>query len=322
MLRIYAKRLKKTSGVAIKPRIAYNTDMQQRAKHEAIIFRRKNVPIRLLWYQCAVGQALPVAYHSEIELHFVRSGAIVYLVHDQKYLLRPNSLLVIYPNEIHTFRSDNPETIVDKITIMLDAAFAGLPTSGSIAGYLNVRHLSLTDAETAAFVRIAHNIQSELDHQPVEWSTMCRLRAQEIIVMLKRAAEHSVAAEASNPAVACVLDMLRSRFAEPYSSEKLVRATGMSISRLTHLFSTHIGMGIKQYANQLRILKACELLVADPELKIESVARAVGFKYAADFNRAFKARTQMTPAVYRDTHFTVNGIPTADITRRSQSGLR
>ena len=119
--------------------------------------------------------------------------------------------------------------------------------------------------------------------------------------MLKRAAGQRVEAEPANPAVACVLDLIGRRFAEPYSSADLVRATGMSISHLAHLFTAHMGMGIKQYATQLRILKACELLVAEPELKIESVARAVGFKYAADFNRAFKARTRMTPAVYRDT---------------------
>lgn len=61
-----------------------------------------------------------------------------------------------------------------------------------------------------------------------------------------------------------------------------------------------MGMGIKQYANQLRILKACELLTAEPGLKIESVALAVGFKFVADFNRAFKVRTNMTPSHYRD----------------------
>ena len=37
-----------------------------------------------------------------------------------------------------------------------------------------------------------------------------------------------------------------------------------------------MGLGIKQYVTQLRVLKACEMLAAEPELKIEAVGLSVG----------------------------------------------
>ena len=80
------------------------------AKREPILYTRKDTPIRLLWYRSqAPRQALPITYHPEIEMHLIRSGSVIYTVHDQKHLLNPGSLLVIYPNEVHTFIAEKPD---------------------------------------------------------------------------------------------------------------------------------------------------------------------------------------------------------------------
>ncbi len=272
---------------------------KQRAKRESILYNKEDLPLYISWYRDKASVALPIAYHPEIEMHLVRGGSAVYTVHDQKHLLNPGSLLVIYPNEVHTFISEKPETVVDKVTFVFPPGLVGLPSSGRIAGYRDVRHLNLAPTEAAAIARIASDIQGELDRQPMEWAAICRLRLQELIIMLKRAAGSGVAAETAHPAVARVLEIIGSRFAESLPSSKLADATGLSESRLRHLFSEHMGIGIKQYTTQLRVLKACDILAAEPELKIESVGHSVGFRYVADFNRAFVARMRITPSEYR-----------------------
>ena len=115
----------------------------------------------------------------------------------------------------------------------------------------------------------------------------------------ERAAGRGVEAEAAHPAVGHVLEIMGKCFAEPHSVGALARAAGISVSHLRHLFAAHMGVGIKQYATQLRVLKACEMLAVEPGLKIESVAQTVGFRYVADFNRAFMARMRLTPSEYR-----------------------
>ena len=99
--------------------------------------------------------------------------------------------------------------------------------------------------------------------------------------------------------MARVLEIVGQRFAESLPSSELARATGLSDSRLRHLFTAHMGLGIKQYITQLRVLKASEMLATEPELKIEAVGMSVGFRHAADFNRAFMACKRMTPSEYR-----------------------
>ena len=272
---------------------------KQRAKRESILYNKEDLPLYISWYRDKASVALPIAYHPEIEMHLVRGGSAVYTVHDQKHLLNPGSLLVIYPNEVHTFISEKPDELINKITFIFPPRLAGLPVSGRMAGYRDVRHLRLTSTEAAAMARIASDIQGELDRQPIEWATLCRLRLQELIVMMKRAAGRGVEAETAHPAVARVLEIVGQRFAESLPSSKLADATGLSESRLRHLFSEHMGIGIKQYTTQLRVLKACDILAAEPELKIESVGHSVGFRYVADFNRAFVARMRITPSEYR-----------------------
>ena len=269
------------------------------ANREPIFYKRKEAPIRLLWYRSQVRQILPITYHPEIEIHLIRSGSVLYTVHDQKHLLNPGSLLVIYPNEVHTFIAEKPDELVNKITFIFPPGLAGLPLSGRMAGYRDVRHLRLMSTEASAMARIASDIQGELDRQPIEWTTLCRLRLQELIVMMKRAAGRGVEAETAHPAVARVLEIVGQRFSESLPSNELARATGLSDSRLRHLFTAHMGLGIKQYVTQLRVLKACEMLAAEPELKIEAVGLSVGFRHVADFNRAFMASKRMTPSEYR-----------------------
>ena len=55
-----------------------------------------------------------------------------------------------------------------------------LPAAGRLAGYRDLRHLHLPATGAAAFVRVANDLQAEQDRQPVEWTTLCRLRAQRI----------------------------------------------------------------------------------------------------------------------------------------------
>ncbi len=270
------------------------------AVREKIAFVEQGAPFQIVQYRDSVLTAAgTLGYHPELEIQFIRRGSVIYTIRDRKYILRPNSLLVIYPNEIHTFRSERVGSSVSKITLMFKPSFAGLPPAGKIVRGEDCRHMRLSAVEAATLTRIAADLQSEVDTRPAQWMAMCRLRIRELVILIMRACSHPLHEDVANPLVAQVLDIIEKRFSDPITNELLARAAGVSISRLMHLFTEHMGQGIKQYVLQLRILKACELLLAEPGLKVESVAQTVGFKYVADFNRAFKTQIRMTPAEYR-----------------------
>ena len=77
---------------------------------------------------------------------------------------------------------------------------------------------------------------------------------------------------------------------------------GLTANTLSKQFSRKTGMGVLQYIHRIRIENACNLLLADESTPIADIAARVGYTSILTFNRAFKARYQMTPSEYRKVH--------------------
>ena len=76
----------------------------------------------------------------------------------------------------------------------------------------------------------------------------------------------------------------------------------LSSNALSKLFSRKANMGVLQYIHKIRIENACNLLMADENTNIAVIAQQVGYASTLTFNRAFKARYNMTPSEYRRLH--------------------
>ena len=77
---------------------------------------------------------------------------------------------------------------------------------------------------------------------------------------------------------------------------------GLTANTLSKQFSRKTDMGVLQYIHRIRIENACNLLLADESTPIADIAARVGYTSILTFNRAFKARYQMTPSEYRKVH--------------------
>ena len=74
----------------------------------------------------------------------------------------------------------------------------------------------------------------------------------------------------------------------------MAAAVGVSTSRLTHVFSSQIGIPLRTYARWLRLVTATERL-ADG-CNITEAAHAAGFADAAHFSRTFKEMFGLAPS--------------------------
>jgi transcriptional regulator GlxA family with amidase domain len=73
---------------------------------------------------------------------------------------------------------------------------------------------------------------------------------------------------------------------------------GLSERSLRRRFEAGLGMSWRNYVIQARLLQAMALL-AEHGPSVLQVANAVGFESLSSFNRAFRARTGVTPSTYR-----------------------
>ncbi len=76
---------------------------------------------------------------------------------------------------------------------------------------------------------------------------------------------------------------------------------GLTIDRLSKLFTQEAGMGVLQYIHKVRVESACRMLLSE-KTGINEIAARVGYSSPLTFTRAFKARYNMTPGEYRKIH--------------------
>ena len=78
----------------------------------------------------------------------------------------------------------------------------------------------------------------------------------------------------------------------------LARAACMSPTKFKECFKAVTGSTLTQYVQGRRISQA-ELLLRQPDLSIEQVARAVGYACASRFSELFRRETGLLPSEYR-----------------------
>jgi len=82
------------------------------------------------------------------------------------------------------------------------------------------------------------------------------------------------------------------------SLDEVARASFTSKLYLTRAFTTETKLTVLDYINNLRIDKACDLLL-DPRRKISIIAFDSGFGSVQQFNRVFKRYKKSTPRKWR-----------------------
>ena len=100
-----------------------------------------------------------------------------------------------------------------------------------------------------------------------------------------------------------VLDFLNHNYAQDLSMGDLCALVGMSESGFSRFFQRTTGNTFTDYLTQLRISKACQLLL-HTDRYVNSVCQAVGFRNIAYFNRRFLELKGVTPTEFRRSAIT------------------
>lgn len=95
-----------------------------------------------------------------------------------------------------------------------------------------------------------------------------------------------------------ILDHIRMHCGEPLGIKEMARRCGLSERHFFRLFKERTGQTFAEYVQAVRMNEACRLL-RDTDLKIMSVAEAVGYRDTDSFYRVFKVMTGYTPGQYR-----------------------
>jgi AraC-like DNA-binding protein/ligand-binding sensor protein len=86
---------------------------------------------------------------------------------------------------------------------------------------------------------------------------------------------------------------------ERLSLKDAAQVVGLSSSRLSHLFTSTLGISFKQYQIRQRLKLADRLLTTNPDWRITRVAEACGFDDPLYFSRTYKKHRGVSPSQCR-----------------------
>ena len=95
------------------------------------------------------------------------------------------------------------------------------------------------------------------------------------------------------------MEFLTMHLAEPFSEERLALVSGLSASRLRHLFRAQTGDSPRHFLEEQRLRKAKELLALSRQT-VSEIATELGFASPFYFSLRFKKYTGESPRAFRD----------------------
>jgi len=243
--------------------------------------------------------------HTQIELGFIVDGAGEYVLEGQRLDIRAGDVFLVRPNEQHCVPTITSDTLVS-FNIHVSPLYVWRVLSDYIdAGRLNC----LVRSDISVPIRIRGNgeVLSLVGALRDAFAADDRFALRRSVVRLFEVITANYpAAEVMGPRerlsdVRNAMHFIESRLSEPMTLEDIARAGNMSKSHLNEQFRAVTGMTPYEYLLVSRVEHAVELLRAT-DMTVLAVSEACGFSNLANFNKAFKKRTGLTPQTYRRLH--------------------
>lgn len=110
--------------------------------------------------------------------------------------------------------------------------------------------------------------------------------------------QQSSFAASDRPRVERVLDHIHAHYRERMTIDALADLSALSTSGLHRMFRRHTRMTVFEYIAQLRIGRACQLLISTAQ-PVARIADDAGYDNLSHFNRQFRALKGITPREFR-----------------------
>ncbi|MDD3927447.1 MAG: AraC family transcriptional regulator [bacterium] len=267
--------------------------------HAPVLMLPDDPPIIVSWER-AVYNSLPLTYHREAELQFVKQGLGSYFIQDRNYAFKKNSLIVIRPNEVHRL-IPHPDLRIEKCTIIFPETLLDDDSKLTCFPADFPRHICLSERDATDIEVILRSIEDERRYRRHLWLDVITTDLKKLILYIRRngARENDDLPESENELVRKIVNYIETDFAQEITLNSLSEIFSLSPSYLSRLFKKCIGLNLKHYVLQRRIIEAKRLLENDPMIKVSSIPQIVGFHDFPVFNQNFKQITGLTPSAYR-----------------------
>ena len=253
----------------------------------------------------------PWHFHSEYELILIVQSGGYRMVGDHLAPLRSGDLVLVGPNLPHIYQNDEatPGHVppVHAVLIQFEETCLGvdllrLPALGPVRQLFKRAALGLhvTGATRNTVAAMMHKMEGLSGLQRI-------ILFLDILDTLAASREcrplaSTDFAAAGNPfdqeRMNRVCQFIHQRLDQTLFRPDLARLVHLSEGAFSRFFRLHTGKTFSEFVNELRIGRACRLLV-ESEMNVTEIAFACGFSNLSNFNRQFLRRKKTAPTEFR-----------------------
>lgn len=246
--------------------------------------------------------------HDNYELHLIVATRGKVFIGDYIGQFTPGQLILTGPRVPHNWISDdqevvpvrdkviqfNPDTMTQiqalipettQLRSMLERArfgleFLGMPLAESLRRFDTIRDARQMN-RMVEFMALLRDL--------TEWPNYRLLSALQIDTQANDMAQRKINT---------VIDYVMDNYSNPIRLSEVAKLIGMTESYFSRFFRQTTGNRFVDLVNQVRISRACTLLV-ESDYQITTICYEVGFNNVANFNRRFQRLKGVTPREYR-----------------------
>lgn len=251
-------------------------------------------------------------FHPEFQITLVLKSCGHRLVGDHIAPLHPGDLVLVGSNLPHVWQQDEPRRgqaspAVHAVIVRFLETFAGRDFL-QIPEMAAVRRLLRRAARGLQVTGATREIVAEKMRRLPDAAGLGRVAG--LLSILDTLARSRELKSVASPGFVPVLDgsdqdrmqrvcnYINAHLGETIDRNRVAHEAHLSEGACSRFFKLRTGKTLPQYVNELRVGRACRLLVED-EAKITQVALDCGFTNLANFNRRFLEITGVTPRAYR-----------------------
>ncbi len=232
--------------------------------------------------------------NSAIHLHFcyellvVTEGELWAKVGDQEYLMHKNDVLLVFPHQLHEFKT------------VEHSAHCLCIFSGDMVDYFHKKRQGTVPA--TAVLSLPREYEAPFWHIK-STDNLCYIKAilYNICGMFDEKADFvSVSTHPSQNLLAQMLAYIERHYMEPCTLQKLAEQLSYDPAYLSRYFTRQVRMSVKECINRRRVEEA-RFLIRSSEKSMLEIAELCGFGTLRSFNRIFLSLCDMTPSQFRAT---------------------
>jgi len=250
--------------------------------------------------------------HNYFQIYFVLQGRLIHHIKDGQAELNPGDAFILPPNVPHYIEiAENgvnffalsflPEFLLPNENKMVTDFLQTLTTSPieKILPRLVLPHRDILFAES-----MLQRIDFEFQSKNTGKETMIQASVLVLLTLFARIyfEEHaeSITLELKKQTALHCMEYVENHFDEDLTLDEISRRFAMSRTAFCNVFSSVAGTSFREFLNQVRIQKACELLKSGEKASI--TAEKCGFADFSTFHRNFKKIMGLSPTQYRLAH--------------------